>query len=168
MKERRYLGGMLVFHLPDSWKEERFSDSSAYYEGEAENGSLNVSLTTIENPAGVDEGMLREVANMGREAGDAEAEPLPSGNYLRRFERGRSSEANLHATFWLVASMVPPRTVRYAIFNYGAPPQVTATEAYKACIAMLDEQIRLTTFTTLTPEQTAALRRANRPWWQFW
>lgn len=169
MKEIRYRGGMLVFHLPDSWKEEDHGDGTAYYEGEAEYGSLNVSLTTVQNDAAVNESMVRSVAMTGHRAGESEAERLENGNFVRRFERPPSDDPNpLQVTFWLLANAVPPHTIRYAVFNFGSPPSVVGTPRHRECLAMLDEEIRRTAFTTLTPEEVVALQKAARPWWKFW
>ena len=169
MREIHYRGGMLVFRLPESWKEEDQGDGVHFYEGNAEQGSLHVSLTTVRHPNGaITEAMVRSVAATGRESGDPEAERLENGNFIRRFERVPTRDVPQLTTFWMVANAVPPQTVRYAIFNYGAPPAVAGTDSHRQTLTMLDEQIRQTRFTTLTPEEVRARQRAARPWWQFW
>jgi len=160
---------MLVFRIPDSWSEETYRDGGAsYFEGSAESGSLCVTLTTAQQPAAVSEPEFRELANMGRGPGDDPAQRLPGGNYLRRFERPHEGDPPQHVTFWMVSNIVPPRTARIALFNYGVPASQAGSAAHRACVAMLDDEIPQTRFTTLTPEDVAAAQRAARPWWRFW
>jgi hypothetical protein len=170
VREIHYNGGMVVFSVPDSWHEKTYrGGGAAYFEGSGENGSLYVTLTTAQQESPVNESSFREVANQGRKAGDQEAELLPTGNYLRRFERQEGDEgASQHTVFWMVCNLVPPRTVRIAAFNYGIPVSLMEPEVHKETLAMLDKHVRLARFTTLTPEEIVAAQRASRPWWRFW
>ena len=160
---------MLIFSLPDSWKEEDDpGDGVDYFEGDAEHGSLHVSLTTMQHPEGINEALVRTIAQAGREPGDTDEERLENGNFLRRFERADDGDSPQHTTFWMVVNAIPPVSVQYAIFNYGVPMGMAGTDVHSKTSAMLDAQIRLTTFTTLTPEEIKARHAAARPWWKFW
>jgi hypothetical protein len=170
VREVHYNGGMVVFSVPDSWHETTYRGGGAtYLEGSGEYGSLYVTLTTAQQESAVSESSFREAANIGRKTGDREAELLPNGNYLRRFERQDGQEGpSQHTIFWMVSNLVQPRTVRIAAFNYGVPASQAGTEAHERTVAMLDEQVRLARFTTLTPEEVSAAQRASQPWWRFW
>jgi hypothetical protein len=88
MRQVHYNGGMVVFSIPESWHEQTYPDGGAsYFDGTGERGSLYVTLTTAQQQTEVTEHDLQEVANMGRGPEDAPAARLPSGNFVRRFER---------------------------------------------------------------------------------
>jgi hypothetical protein len=111
MRQVHYNGGMVVFSIPESWHEQTYPDGGAsYFDGTGERGSLYVTLTTAQQQTEVTEHDLQEVANMGRGPEDAPAARLPSGNFVRRFERrGTENGVASHSTFWMVSNFVPPR-----------------------------------------------------------
>jgi hypothetical protein len=167
VREIRYRGGMLTFLLPDEWQEEQFPDGGAeFFTDDRDAGTLNLALTTMQKDEGATETNLREVVTSGAKAGDSPEEKLPSGSYLRRYERSEIEEQQpLHLTYWMVANAVPPKTVRLAAFGFAVAAERAGSAEHQQLVQLLDEQIRAVEFTKWTPEQ---IRAARRPWWKFW
>ena len=172
MKDIRYRGGMLSFRIPDSWEEEEYRDGgAAYFEPGEKSGTLNLSMTTVQrNEGAVSESALREIVEVDTKAGEAPAEALENGNYLRRYERrAQEAGAELHLTFWSVSNAVLPRTVRLAVFGFAVPAQDAGNPEHVRIVHLLDAEIRAAIFTHLTPEEIQAMiKQARGPWWKFW
>ncbi|HEV2948945.1 MAG TPA: hypothetical protein VGX70_16345 [Gemmataceae bacterium] len=103
--------------------------------------------------------------------GDPEPETLPNGNMLRRFERPDKNQGKpLHLSYWLLGNLVPPKTIRLALFGFAVLEAEAASETHQQKVAMLDHQIRGTVLTSLTPEEIQArvAGQEKRTWWRFW
>lgn len=120
MKRVHYRGGLVTFHIPDTWVEEHEEDGGGtFYEPRPDSGTLRLSVLTLEPSAGTAGVPPIALLESPAQAELGELRELPNGNALLTYTTQSVEGAiPIRLVHWQIAQRVTPERYRLALFTY--------------------------------------------------
>ena len=149
LKTINYRGGLVIFSIPATWREEyEPAGGGTFYEDRPDSGTLRLNVMTMEAPPYAQELSALQALSHSTAAGDErEVTALPNGNAMARYvKKAVEDRQRLHIHYWEVASPLPPRHMRLAIFSYTLFAAQTSTSSVRRELEMLNQQIEAAQF----------------------
>jgi hypothetical protein len=167
LKTIKYRGGVVTFSIPATWHEEYEPEGGGtFYEDRPDSGTLRLNVITAEAPDNMQELSAYKALLDSQGPGVHQITPLSNGNAVARYvhmptEKGKQ----LQIHYWEVASSLPPRHMRIAVFSY----TILANQASDAYIQK-DLELLNKCITESVFSQKAGISGTypSKPWWRFW
>ena len=139
--------GVLRFRVPSGWSAQlRDGGGAVYWDPSGNSGVLRLDLLTFNRSGAVTEDSALEVVSHP-EKPDSRIGRLENGNALAEYEESTKEDGEaLHMWFWELASVVPPRHLRLAIFSYTVIAREAALPRTLRTVALLRSEIAAATF----------------------
>lgn len=155
-KEINYRNGLLTFQIPASWSEEYEEDGSGvFYEDVEGSGTLRVDVATVQAPEEPTWEAVSELLAGVADVEPHECEPLPGGAFLAEAVEDAEEEGEaVQLHWWYVASPLPPRHVRVAVFSYTVARERAQHQQTVTDLAFLEQMVRQLKFSgKLLPDE---------------
>ena len=151
MKTINYHGGVVVFRIPDSWKEEYSEvDGGTFYENKPDSGTfrLKVMLVHKENEITTDS-TIQILNSLKQLKGKGESES--NGNALAHYEESTEDQGHkIKIFYWIIVNPIPPSHARIATFSYTILQSQEKDPQIAQQLQMLDQEIRSASFSKET------------------
>ena len=143
LKTINYRGGVVVFRIPASWREEYDPEGGGtFYEDKPNSGTLRLNVLSFESTS--EENWEQAV---GRVFPAGSFELLPSGLNLRQYMLpGEENDEILHIHRWEIAIPIPPKRFNLVCFAHTIIAGQESTPIIAAELKLVDLLVRSAEF----------------------
>jgi hypothetical protein len=168
LKTIKYRGGVVIFSIPASWIEDYEPEGGGtFYEDRPDSSTLRLNVMTMEAPPDMRGLSAMQALSDSGEGGDGrQISALPSGNAVARYiQMPVEQGAQLHIHYWEIASPLPPRHMRLAVFSYTILASQASSDSIRQELELLDSLITKAQF---AQELGVSGDEPPKPKWKFW
>jgi hypothetical protein len=168
LKRIEYRGGVVTFLIPATWKEKYESEGGGtFYEDKPDSGTLRLNIITMQAPAGTKEvTAIAALTDSMRQGGNHKIAALANGNAIARYNHAAVENGEqLRIYYWNLASPVPPRGMRLAVFSYTVRASQTCDRDVCQDMELLDKSICEAEFYSRPGVSGGPIAK---PWWKIW
>ncbi len=166
MKQITYRGGLVTFRIPSQWAEEYEPEGGGtFFDSQDESVTLRLNVLTLQSPRDLKITDSRAPFEGSAAFVGGDIQSLPDFQSICVLPPQRTDEAGEPLDFhtWAVARVIPPRSVRVAMFNTTVAIRRAEPTAVEAILTMLLHEVR-----NCKIHDGPAEPAPPRPWWKRW